>query len=61
MGMHKEQWSRQQRQQRYIESLTEGFDHSGLRKKYRSQWLCRVCSSLVMPGERHGHGRFESR
>ena len=61
MGLNKEAWASDERRRRYIETLDEGFDHSGLRKKYREPWCCGVCSTLVAAGERHGHGTRESR
>lgn len=61
MGMNKDRWASDERRREYIATLSEGYDHSGLRMKYRTQWLCRHCSSIVSPGERHGHGSRESR
>lgn len=59
--MYKEQALSRSRKEARLERMTEGFDYSGLKKKYRTLWLCGHCNSLVTPGERHGHGSLESR
>lgn len=61
MKDHKEAWAASRSEERFLATLTEGWDYSGIRRRYVTDWLCPRCGLIVRAGRGHGHGRFEGR
>ena len=54
---HKEAYGQDRERQRYLATMREGRDYSGFRSRYRADWLCPDCGTIVKAGRGHGHAR----